>query len=51
MILKLAEETVYCMVQLAELPAFKVRGQWRVRPAVPDTAVRLPDSISLEWLR
>jgi len=30
-ILKLAEKTVYSMVQRAELPAFKVRGQWRVR--------------------
>ncbi len=30
-ILKLADKTVYSMVQRAELPAFKVRGQWRVR--------------------
>jgi excisionase family DNA binding protein len=30
-ILKLAEKTVYSMAQRGELPAFKVRGQWRVR--------------------
>jgi len=30
-ILKLAEKTVYSMAQNAELPAFKVRGQWRMR--------------------
>lgn len=30
-LLKLAEKTVYSMAQRAELPAFKVRGQWRVR--------------------
>lgn len=30
-ILKLADKTVYSMAQSGELPAFKVRGQWRVR--------------------
>ena len=30
-LLKLAEETVYGMFQNRELPAFKVRGQWRIR--------------------
>ena len=30
-LLKVAEKTVYTMAQQAELPAFKVRGQWRVR--------------------
>jgi excisionase family DNA binding protein len=30
-ILKLAEKTVYSMAQAGELPAFKVRGQWRMR--------------------
>ncbi len=29
--LKLAEKTVYAMATGGELPAFKVRGQWRVR--------------------
>ena len=30
-ILKLAGKTVYSMAQDGELPAFKVRGQWRIR--------------------
>lgn len=30
-ILKLAEKTVYSMAQEGELPAFKLRGQWRIR--------------------
>ena len=30
-LLKLAEKTVYSMAQQRELPAFKVRGQWRIR--------------------
>lgn len=30
-ILNLAEKTVYSMAQDRELPAFKVRGQWRIR--------------------
>ena len=30
-ILKLAEKTVYSMAQDGEVPAFKVRGQWRIR--------------------
>jgi excisionase family DNA binding protein len=30
-ILKLAEKTIYSMAQDGELPAFKVRGQWRIR--------------------
>ena len=29
--LKVAEKTVYTMAQQGELPAFKVRGQWRFR--------------------
>jgi excisionase family DNA binding protein len=28
-LLKIGEKTVYSMAQSAELPAFKVRGQWR----------------------
>ena len=31
--LKLAERTVYAMAADRELPAFKVRGQWRIRAA------------------
>lgn len=30
-LLKVAEKTVYTMVRNKELPAFKVRGQWRFR--------------------
>lgn len=30
-LLKLAEKTVYSMAQQGEIPAFKVRGQWRIR--------------------
>lgn len=32
-LLRVAEKTVYSMAQRGELPAFKVRGQWRVRRA------------------
>jgi excisionase family DNA binding protein len=28
-VLKVGEKTVYSMAQAGELPAFKVRGQWR----------------------
>lgn len=31
LLLKVAEKTVYAMAQAKELPAFKVRGQWRFR--------------------
>lgn len=31
--LKLAEKTVYAMASEGDLPAFKIRGQWRVRRA------------------
>ena len=30
-LLKLADKTVYSMARTREIPAFKVRGQWRVR--------------------
>jgi excisionase family DNA binding protein len=30
-LLKVAEKTVYTMAQKAEIPAFKVRGQWRFK--------------------
>ena len=30
-LLKVAEKTVYTMAQQGELPAFKVRGQWRFK--------------------
>lgn len=28
--LELAEETVYAMAATGEIPAFKIRGQWRI---------------------
>jgi excisionase family DNA binding protein len=30
-LLKVAEKTVYTMAQKAQLPSFKVRGQWRFK--------------------
>ena len=30
-LLKVAKKTVYTMAQRKEMPAFKVRGQWRFR--------------------
>ena len=30
-LLKVAEKTVYTMAQRGEIPAFKVRGQWRFK--------------------
>jgi excisionase family DNA binding protein len=30
-LLKVADKTIYTMAQKRELPAFKVRGQWRFR--------------------
>ena len=30
-LLKLPDKTVYSMAQQGELPAFKVRGRWRIR--------------------
>ena len=30
-LLKVAEKTVYTMARKREIPAFKVRGQWRFR--------------------
>ncbi len=30
-LLKVAEKTVYTMSQKSQLPAFKVRGQWRFK--------------------
>jgi excisionase family DNA binding protein len=35
-LLKVADKTVYTMAQRGELPAFKVRGQWRFRRAYLD---------------
>lgn len=36
-LLKVAEKTVYTTAQRAEIPAFKVRGQWRFKRADIDS--------------
>jgi excisionase family DNA binding protein len=36
-LLKVADKTVYTMAQKAELPAFKVGGQWRFKSADIDS--------------
>jgi excisionase family DNA binding protein len=36
-LLKVADKTVYTMAQKGELPAFKVRGQWRFKRDDLDT--------------
>ncbi len=36
-LLKVADKTVYTMAQKGEIPAFKVRGQWRFRRTDIDT--------------
>jgi len=33
---KLAEKTVYAMANAGEIPAFKIRGQWRIKRAELD---------------
>lgn len=35
-LLKLAEKTVYAMAAAGEIPAFKIRGQWRIKRAELD---------------
>lgn len=39
-LLKIGEKTAYTMAQSGELPAFKVRGQWRFRRADLDAWIR-----------
>jgi excisionase family DNA binding protein len=39
-LLKVADKTVYTMAQKAEIPAFKVRGQWRFRRTDIDTWIQ-----------
>ncbi len=40
-LLKVAEKTVYTMAQKGEVPAFKVRGQWRFKSADLDRWIEL----------
>jgi excisionase family DNA binding protein len=47
-LLKVAEKTVYTMAQKGELPAFKVRGQWRFKRTDLDLWVEGQKAISRE---
>ena len=43
-LLKVAEKTVYTMAQKGEVPAFKVRGQWRFKSADLDHWIEVQKS-------
>lgn len=45
-LLKVAEKTVYTMAQRGQLPAFKVRGQWRFRRADLDHWIEQQKAVS-----
>lgn len=45
-LLKVAEKTVYTMAQKAQLPGFKVRGQWRFKRVDLDTWIETQKAIS-----
>ena len=45
-LLKLAEKTVYAMAQAGEIPAFKIRGQWRIRRADLDEWIEDQKAVS-----
>lgn len=47
-LLKVAEKTVYTMAQKGELPAFKVRGQWRFKRADLDLWIERQKATSRE---
>jgi excisionase family DNA binding protein len=53
-LLKVAEKTVYTMAQRAEIPAFKVRGQWRFKRVDLDRWIELqkgtlnPSAVQIE---
>ena len=42
-LLKVAEKTVYTMVRTGQLPAFKVRGQWRFKRDYASSVTILTD--------
>jgi len=46
-LLKVADKTVYTMAQKGEIPAFKVRGQWRLRRKDIDAWIQAQTT----WLR
>jgi len=45
-LLKVAEKTVYTMAQRAQLPGFKVRGQWRFKRVDLDAWIEAQKDIS-----
>lgn len=47
-LLKVGEKTVYSMAQNGELPAFKVRGQWRFSRKDIDTWIEKQKNTSQE---
>ena len=47
-LVKVAEKTVYTMAQKGELPAFKVRGQWRFKRADLDLRIERNKATSRE---
>lgn len=47
-LLKVAEKTVYTMAQRGEIPAFKVRGQWRFKRADLDQWIESQKTVQHE---
>jgi excisionase family DNA binding protein len=47
-LLKVADKTVYTMAQRGELPAFKVRGQWRFKHEDLDQWIEAQKAVSRE---
>ena len=45
-LLKVAEKTVYTMAQQSQLPAFKVRGQWRFKRVDIDCWIEQQKNVS-----
>lgn len=45
-LLKVADKTVYTMAQKAQLPAFKVRGQWRFKRTDLDRWIEQQKAVS-----
>ena len=48
-LLRVGEKTVYSMAQSGELPAFKVRGQWRFSRKDIDTWIEQQKHITREF--
>jgi excisionase family DNA binding protein len=48
-LLKVGEKTIYTMAQSGELPAFKVRGQWRFSRKDIDTWIEQQKHITKDF--